>query len=492
MGNITGFIEHPRRSSSYRDPLERIKDWREIAELPVEQLLRQQASRCMDCAVPFCQNGSELQGLTTGCPVYNLIPEWNDLVYQGRWKEAYDRLCRTNPFPEFTGRACPAPCEAGCVASLANDSVTIKNIERAIIDKAFEEGWVRPQIPKRRTGKKVAIIGSGPAGLSCAFMLNQMGHNVTVYERADRFGGLLTYGIPKMKIEQHIVDRRIRLLQQEGIQFVANMEVGKQLSFEQLRTEYDAVALCIGSTRPRDVLLPGRELEGIHVAMDYLHGTTKSYLDSNFEDGTFISAQGKDVIVIGGGDTATDCVSTAMRQNCKSLVQFDIYPKRPTRRGANNPWPQFPIIHKVDTGQEEASSVFGHDPREFATTTVEFTGDAYGHVKGVKSAKVNTTVNEQGEKRREVVPGTEKDWPAQLVLLAVGFEGPETALFKNSAITANARSTIAVKNGTYQTGEEGVFAAGDARKGASLIVWAIQEGKEAAIECHDYMMKKLS
>ncbi|MFD1170555.1 glutamate synthase subunit beta [Oceanobacillus caeni] len=492
MGNITGFIDQQRSSLRYRDPLERVKDWKEIAKLPSEGILRTQASRCMDCAVPFCQSGSELAGMTTGCPVYNLIPEWNDLVYRGRWQEAYERLSRTNPFPEFTGRACPAPCEGGCVASLATDSVTIKNIERAIIDKAFEEGWVQPQIPMQRTGKTVAIIGSGPAGLSCASILNQQGHSVTVYERADRIGGLLTYGIPKMKIEQQIVDRRIKLMEEEGIRFVPNTEVGRHISLEQLRAANDSVVLCIGSTRPRDLTVPGRGLDGIYFAMDYLHLNTKSLLDSNFADGNFISAEGKDVIVIGGGDTATDCVSTAIRQNCKSLVQFDIYPTRPNSRADDNPWPQYPIIHKVDTGQEEVTSVFRHDPRAFATTTVEFIRDENGRVSGVKSARVKTTFNEKGQKVREIIPGTEKDWPAQMVLLAIGFEGSETEKLNDRKITVNQRSNIAVKENAYQTHEEGVFTAGDARKGASLIVWAIQEGKEAAMECHDYMMRKMS
>lgn len=492
MGNITGFIDHQRSSVHYRDPLDRVKDWKEIASLPSVETLQRQASRCMDCAVPFCQNGSELAGVTTGCPVYNLIPEWNNLVYKGRWKEAYERLSRTNPFPEFTGRACPAPCEGGCIASIVNDSVTIKNIERAIIDKAFAEGWVSPQIPTQQTGKKVAIIGSGPAGLSCASILNQYGHKVTVYERADRIGGLLTYGIPKMKIEQYVVDRRINLLKEEGIGFVPNTEVGKQISIDQLRSENDAVVLCIGATRPRDLSVPGRELSGIHFAMDYLHLNTKSLLDSDLADGKFISAEGKDVIVIGGGDTATDCVSTAIRQNCKSLMQFDIYPIRPTERADNNPWPQYPIIHKVDTGQEEALSVLGQDPREFATTALEFIGDKNGNVEAVKSAKVKTGINEKGQKIRETVPGTEQGWSAQLVLLAIGFEGPETEMINNTNIKVNHRSNIEVKTGTHHTYEDGVFTAGDARTGASLIVWAIQEGKEAAKECHDFIMGKIS
>lgn len=492
MGSITGFIDYKRKPARYRNPLERIKDWKEVSLLPSEKVLRKQASRCMNCAVPFCQNGSELAGMTTGCPVYNLIPEWNDLVYKGRWKEAYERLSKTNPFPEFTGRACPAPCEAGCIASLATGSVTIKNVERAIIDKAFAEGWVQAKIPQKRTGKTVAIIGSGPAGLACASVLNQYGHNVTVYERADRVGGLLTYGIPKMKIEQHVVDRRIKLLEEEGIQFVTNVEVGKDVTLQQLQLKHDAVVLCIGATRPRDIKIPGRDLNGIHFAMDYLCSTTKSLLESNFLDQNYISSEGKDVIVIGGGDTATDCISTAIRQNCKSIVQFDIYPKRPSKRSANNPWPQYPKVHTVDSGQEEAASFFGRDPRTFSTTAIEFLGDENGRVTSVKSAKVKTVFSEKGEKIREVIPKTEKIWPAQLVLLAIGFIGPETEIFNNSKITINQKSTVQVNNGTYHTEEEGIFVAGDARRGASLIVWAINEGKEAAKECHEYIMGKIT
>ncbi|RKQ35629.1 glutamate synthase subunit beta [Oceanobacillus halophilus] len=488
MGNITGFMEQQRVQVNYRDPIERTKDWREIAKLPSEEVIRQQASRCMDCAIPFCQDGSELAGMTTGCPVYNLIPEWNDLVYKGRWREAYMRLSRTNPFPEFTGRACPAPCEGGCVASLATESVTIKNIERAIIDKAFEEGWVQPQVPHHRTGKKVAIIGSGPAGLSSATSLNQQGHQVTVFEQADRVGGLLTYGIPKTKIEQHVVDRRVKLLEEEGIQFVTNTKIGKEISINQLNKDYDAVLLCIGSTRPRDLTITGRNNQGIYYAMEYLHQNTKSLLDSNLTDGKFINAEGKDVIVIGGGDTATDCISTAIRQNCRSLVQFDIYPVRPKKRAKHNPWPQYPVIHKVDTGQKEAMEIFGKEPRAFATTAQEFIGNEKGELTGVKSSNIRTVHKDNGEKIRKVIPGTEKIWPAQLVLLAIGFQGPETHWMDQTNITLNQQSNIKVKRDTFQTDEEGIFTAGDAHVGASLIVWAIQEGKEAALECHNYLM----
>nr|WP_144926789.1 glutamate synthase subunit beta [Paenibacillus bovis] len=490
MGKITGFMDYKRGSLDYRDPKERVKDWKEIALLPSEEKLKEQASRCMDCAVPFCQNGSEIAGMTTGCPVYNLIPEWNDLVYKGDWKRAYERLHRTNPFPEFTGRACPAPCEAGCIASLVEDSVTIKNIERAIIDRAFDEGWVQPRIPTQRTGKKVAVIGSGPAGLASASELNQFGHSVTVFERSDRIGGLLTYGIPKMKIEQHVVDRRVKLLKAEGIEFRTNMEVGKQITVQQLLSEYDSVILCIGSTRPRDLKIPGRELQGIHFAMDYLHANTKSLLDSNLQDGNFISTEGKNVIVIGGGDTATDCISTAVRQNCKSLVQFDIYAKRPFSRDIDNPWPQYPIIHKVDSGQEEAITMFGRDPRAYSTSALEFIGDDNGRVVAVKSSEIHSYKNEKGEKIRESIPGTETVWNADVVLLAIGFEGPDQQLLNQLGIATNHRTNIAVSKGDYATNQPGVFSAGDARRGQSLIVWAIQEGKEAALECHDYIMNK--
>lgn len=487
MGKHTGFLEYKRQPANYREPLQRLKDWKEISVLPPSRDLVNQAARCMDCGVPFCQNGSVLGGMTTGCPLYNLIPEWNELVYRGNWKEAYERLSKTNPFPEFTGRACPAPCEAGCVASLYESSVTIKNIEWAIIDKAFEEGWVTPQTPKNRTGKKVAIIGSGPAGLASASELNQQGHSVTVFERSDRVGGLLTYGIPKMKIEQHVVDRRINLLRESGVTFVTNTEIGKDYPLEKLDSEFDSVIICTGATKPRNVVAEGRNLKGIHFAMDYLHSNTKSMLDSNFADGNFISAEGKDVIVIGGGDTATDCVSTALRHHCKSLVQFDIYPERSSSRTEENPWPQYPITHKLDHGHEEALARFGSDPRAYATSAIEFIGDENGHLMGVKSIEVRTIVNENGEKIRERIPGSERVWPAQLVLLAVGFEGMDQDLlekFNQEETTTKAEKS----EDPYQTNKEGTFIAGDARRGSSLIVWAIQEGKEAAEACHNYLM----
>lgn len=484
MGKPTGFMEYKRENAQYRKPLERISDWKEISKLPPEELLIKQAARCMDCGVPFCQNGSTVGGMSTGCPVYNLIPEWNELVYQGKWKEAYERLSRTNPFPEFTGRACPAPCEAGCVASLYESSVTIKNIELAIIEKAFEEGWVKPNVPKKKTGRKVAVIGSGPAGLACANELNKFGHSVTVFERSDRVGGLLTYGIPKMKIEQQFVDRRIEVLEESGITFLTNVEVGKDYSINQLQSEYDAVVICTGATKPRDMQVPGRELSGVHFAMDFLHANTKSLLDSNLKNGQYISAEGKNVVVIGGGDTAVDCIATSLRQNCKSVTQFDVYPKRPLERAANNPWPEYPLVYKLEYGQEEAQAKFGQDPRMFTTSALEFVGDENGQLKAVKSVGIETIINENGEKIRKPIPNTEKLIPAELVLIAIGFEGPEQDLFNQLQIeTKNLR-----RSKSYNTNVNNVFVAGDARRGQSLIVWAIQEGKEAAISCHQQLL----
>lgn len=487
MGKPTGFIEYKRQNAHYRDPLERIRDWKEISVLPSESTIRQQAARCMDCGVPFCHNGSLVAGMSTGCPIFNLIPEWNDLVYQGKWKEAYERLSKTNPFPEFTGRACPAPCEAGCVASLYESAVTIKNIEWAIIEKAFKEGWVKPQTPKQRTGIKIAVVGSGPAGLASAYELNNYGHSVTVFERNDRIGGLLTYGIPKMKIDQYAVDRRIKIMEQSGISFLTNVKVGEDVTIEQLQKEYDAIILCTGATKHRDIPVKGRNLKGIHFAMDYLHAKTKSLLDSNLQDGQFISAKGKDVIVIGGGDTAVDCIATAIRQNCKSITQFDVYPKRPMERAPENPWPQYPLVYNLDYGQEEAKAKFGNDPRLFATSALEFIGDEEGRLVAVKSANIKTTFNEKGEKIREPIPNTEKIIPAQLVLIAIGFEGPERELYDQLNIDVSELR----RNSSYQTNHENIFVAGDARRGQSLIVWAIQEGKEAAKSCHEYLTNKV-
>lgn len=480
MGKATGIQEVRRQDMPYRDPATRIRDWEEIALLALDQDLQDQASRCMDCAVPFCQNGSVLAGMTTGCPVYNLIPEWNDRVYRGHWREAYERLRLTNPFPEFTGRACPAPCEAGCVAALVDMPVTIKNIEWAIIDRAFQHGWVTAQPPEAHSGRRVAVIGSGPAGLAAASELNRRGHTVMVFERSDRVGGLLTYGIPKTKLPQSVVDRRVELLRAEGVQFQVNVEVGRHVPIIDLVKQYDAVLLCSGAAVPRDLCVPGANLKGVHFAMEYLTGNTKSLLDSGLQDGQFISAAGRDVVIVGGGDTAVDCITTALRQGCRSLVQFDIYPQRPEQRALDNPWPQYPVVHRLEPGQREAEVRFNRDPRAFSTSAVEFRGDTLGYVSQVCSVVQDS--------QRQTIPGTGQVWNAQLVLLALGFQGPEPALFETLGIHHDVRAGSQDAGADrYITATEGVFVAGDARRGQSLIVWAIQEGKEAAQACHRYL-----
>ncbi|WP_317951225.1 glutamate synthase subunit beta, partial [Rossellomorea marisflavi] len=434
-------------------------------------------------------SGMEINGSTTGCPVYHLIPEWNDLVYQGQWKEALKREHQMNNFPEFTGFACPAPCEGACVLGINEPPVAIRTVERSIIEKGFQEGWVIPEPPEHRTGKRVAVVGSGPAGLASAAQLNKAGHLVTVFEKHDRVGGLLTYGIPEMKLPYSVVERRVKILEEEGIDFVTNTEVGKDYTVEQLRENFDAVILCGGAAVHRDVQVEGRALKGVHYAMEFLHSNTKSLLDSNHGDGEYISAAGKNVIVIGGGDTGTDCLATSVRHNCKSLTQFDIYDKKGAMRDeVGNPWPQYPVIHRVEYGQKEAEETFGTDPRAYAVMTKRFVGDENGHIKEVHTVNVKLRYDEEGNKIREEIPGSEKAWPADLVLLAIGFSGPEQDLIKAMELETNQNSTVKAEYGDYKTNVEGVFAAGDMRRGQSLIVWAINEGREAARECDRYLM----
>ena len=430
MGKPTGFMEFTRQAAPYRAPAERVNDWSEFRQDLPDQEIRTQGARCMDCGVPFCHTGELLAGMAAGCPVNNLIPEWNDLVYHGHWREAIDRLHKTNNFPEFTGRVCPAPCEGSCVLGINEPPVTIKNIECTIVDRAFAEGWVVPNPPKRRTGKKVAVVGSGPAGLACAAQLNKVGHEVTVFERADRVGGLLMYGIPNMKLDKAVVQRRVDLLAAEGIQFVTNTEVGKNYAAGKLLKDHDAVVLCCGATKPRDLPIPGRDLQGVHFAMDFLGANTKSLLDSQLSDRHYISAEGKDVIVIGGGDTGTDCVGTSMRHRCKSLVQFEILPKPPESRAADNPWPQWPKTYLLDYGQAEAKETFGEDPRQYCIMTKQFVGDDSGHVKELHTVLIKWEKDENGRFAPKELPGTEKVYPAQLVLLAMGFLGPEETLVR--------------------------------------------------------------
>jgi glutamate synthase (NADPH/NADH) small chain len=426
--------------------------------------------------------------MASGCPINNLIPEFNDLVYRGLWYEALERLHKTNNFPEFTGRVCPAPCEGSCVLGINNPPVTIKNIEYSIIDKGWQEGWITPELPAKRTGKKVAIIGSGPAGLSAAAQLNKAGHWVTVYERADRPGGLLMYGIPNMKLDKEgVVLRRLNVLEAEGVTFVCNTEVGKDLLVETLLKDFDAVILCTGATKPRDLPIEGRSLQGIHFAMDFLTANTKAILDRGQKE-DFISAEGKDVVIIGGGDTGTDCVGTSLRHGCKSLVQLEIMPKPPKERAANNPWPEWPKVYKLDYGQEEAEAVFGSDPRVYLRTATHFEGDETGQVKAVHTVEVEWEKNEKGQFIPKQVPGTEKILPAQLVLLAMGFLGPEEPLLAALKLERDGRGNVKADYGQYETSLPGVFAAGDCRRGQSLVVWAFNEGRGAAKACDRYLM----
>jgi glutamate synthase (NADPH/NADH) small chain len=488
MGKPTGFMEYQRELPADRSPGERVHDWQEFHEHFPEERLQEQAGRCMDCGVPFCHTGTLISGMASGCPINNLIPEWNDLIYRGLWREALERLHKTNNFPEFTGRVCPAPCEGSCVLGLTSPPVTIKNIECSIVDKGFAAGWVVAAPPAKRTGKKVAVVGSGPSGLACATQLNRAGHMVTVYERADRIGGLLMYGIPNMKLDKSTVQRRVDLMAQEGITFVTNTAIGKDLPAGKLRDAFDAVVLCCGATKPRDLPIPGRDLEGIHFAMAFLHANTKSLLDSKHQDGHYISATDKHVIVIGGGDTGTDCVGTSLRHQCKSLEQFEILPRPPDTRQSDNPWPEWPKIYRVDYGQEEAQVRFGADPRTFEIMTEKFVGDENGHIKALHTVNIEWVHGDNGRPFPKRVEGTEKFWPADLVLLALGFLGPEDTIIEQLELARDERSNVNAQHEKYATNVEGVFAAGDMRRGQSLVVWAIHEGRGAARECDRYLM----
>jgi glutamate synthase (NADPH/NADH) small chain len=522
MGKPTGFIEYQRQAVPYRDPLERAGDFLEIYTHPEEELLRTQGARCMDCGVPFCQSA-------TGCPIDNLIPEWNDLVYHGRMREALDRLHKTNNFPEFTGRVCPAPCEGACVLGISEPPVTIKNIENEIINYGFAQQWLTAQTPAHRTGRKVAIVGSGPAGLAAADQLNKVGHQVTVYERADRIGGLLMYGIPNMKLDKRIVQRRVDLLAAEGVEFITSAHVGKREDFDrgqmtqimieggcnvqfidpgQLVDQFDAVLLATGATGPFDPTsrCPGRDLNGIHMAMEFLTRNTKDLLDKSLVTeslateefanggaftGSSMSAQGKQVIVIGGGDTGADCIGTSLRHGATSIVNFELLDQPPAQRAAGNPWPQWPRVYRVDYSHAETAAQLGTDPRQFNVLTKEYVGDNQGRLTGVKTVAVDWST--PGEKAPFTeVAGSEKIWPADLVFLATGFIGPELGISEMLGLeTQNPRGnwkTFAAEHGQFTTNLKGIFAAGDCRRGQSLVVWAINEGRGAARAIDSYLM----
>ena len=470
MGKPTGFKEFERETVPYRVESERLQDFGEIYTEHDESHLTTQGARCMDCGVPFCQSGD-------GCPIHNLIPEWNDLIYRGRWHDAYERLSKTNNFPEFTGRVCPAPCEGACVLGITNPPVTIKNIENAIIDRAWEEGWVLPRIPTKRTGKKVAVIGSGPCGLSAAAQLNQAGHDVTVYEKSDRVGGLLMYGIPNMKLDKKVVvERRIDILKREGVNFVTNADVGgigdRAVDVLEIQCNNDAILLALGAGRARDLPIPGREGDGVHFAMEFLHKNTKSLLDSNHEDGHYISAKDKDVIVIGGGDTGTDCIGTSLRHGCKSLVNFELFPQPPMERAPNNPWPLWPRIYRVDYGHAEAADRFGDDPRVYSINSTDFVRGDDGTLKGINTVNVNADL--------KPIEGTEKFWPADLVLLSMGFLGPEHYINESLGIDLDDRGNYQANKEDFRTSIDGIYAAAECRRGQDLVVRAINEGREAA------------
>lgn len=489
MGKPTGFLEYERVEAKAVAPKERIKNFNEFHTPLSEAEQRCQSARCMDCGVPFCQSGMTIKGMTSGCPLNNLIPEWNDLVYTGNWEQAYNRLHKTSDFPEFTSRVCPALCEKACTCGLNGDAVCTKENEMAIIEHAYANGLAGPKPPKARTGKRIAVIGSGPSGLAVADQLNQRGHLVTVYERADRIGGLLRYGIPNMKLEKHIIDRKLNVMKDEGVEFVTEANIGQNIKAKKIMDDYDAVILAVGASNPRDINAPGRDADGIYFAVDFLTATTKSLLDSDLTDGKYISAKDKNVIVIGGGDTGNDCVGTCIRHGCKSVTQLEMMPKAPDVRSESNPWPQWPLVCKTDYGQEEAIAVFGHDPRIYTTTVKEFKKDKKGKLCKVVTVQLESKVDEATGRRMMVpVDGTEKELPCELVLIAAGFLGTQKYLTDAFGVEVNQRTNIKTDDGKFATNVAGVFAAGDCHTGQSLVVKAIRQGRDCAREVDKYLM----
>ena len=481
MGKPTGFLEYKRETAKVLPPKVRIANFKEFRTPLNKEKQKLQGARCMACGVPFCQSGMMIGGMASGCPLHNLVPETNDLVYTGNWKQAFLRLSKTHSFPEFTSRVCPALCEAACTCNINGEPVSTKENERAIIETAYENGWVTPQIPEVRTGKSIAVIGSGPSGLAAAQQLNRRGHSVTVFERKDRVGGLLRYGIPNMKLDKAVVDRRIHLMEEEGVKFVTNVNVGKEIKAEELLKQFDRVILACGASNPRDIKVPGRDAKGIYFAVDFLGQVTKALLDSDFAKVPYELAKGKNVLVIGGGDTGNDCVGTSIRQGCASVTQLEMMPKPPVKRTENNTWPEWPRILKTDYGQEEAISVFGSDPRIYQTTVKEFVKDGEGKLCKVILVSLTPQKNpETGRTMMVPVEGSEKEVPADLVLIAAGFLGCQDYVADAFGVERNARTNVATEAGSYKTNVDKVFVAGDMHRGQSLVVWAIREGREVA------------
>ena len=489
MGKPTGFMEYERETAKAESPLERIHHFNEFHTPLSKEKQRQQAARCMACGVPFCQAGMMIGGMASGCPLNNLVPEWNDLLYNGCYEQAYARLMKTHCFPEFTSRVCPALCEKACTCNLNGDPVSTKENERTIIENAFASGLVKANPPKVRTGKIVAVVGSGPSGLATAMQLNKRGHKVTVFERNDRIGGLLRYGIPNMKLEKQVIDRRVKLMEEEGIEFVTNVNIGVDITAEELLQKYDRVVLCCGASNPRDINAPGRDAKGIYFAVDFLKATTKSLLDSNFEDHKYIDCKGKTVMVIGGGDTGNDCVGTSIRLGAKNVIQLEMMPKAPDERAANNPWPQWPRVCKTDYGQEEAIAKFGHDPRIYTTTVSEFIKDKNGELVQAKLVKLQSKKDEKSGRMMMVpIEGSEEIINVDIVLIAAGFLGSQKYVTDAFKVNINGRTNVDTAPGKYQTSVPNVFTAGDMHRGQSLVVWAIREGREAAKAVDESLM----